>query len=300
MSYPIGTPGQPWTAADRRTWRARQDRQRSYTRDVLDAVKALGDHLEVVEYGTIDVDAPYPLLGLRSRAWSPERPTALITGGVHGYETSGVLGALRVARESASEARFNLAIAPCVSPWAYEVINRWNADAMDPNRSFVPRSPVAECRALLAWVGTLGRIAVHVDLHETTDSDETEFRPARAARDGETHEPGVIPDGFYLVARTDRPAPGFQAAVRDRVEAVTHIAEADEHGCLIGAPLQQRGVIEYDAVALGLCMGLTDAAFATTTEVYPDSPRTDPETCILAQAAAVAGALDFVALAVGR
>ena len=36
---------------------------------------------------------------------------------------------------------------------------------------------------------------VHMDLHETTDSDEEEFRPALAARDGKPLEPGSIPDG---------------------------------------------------------------------------------------------------------
>ena len=295
MSYPIGTPGVPWTPAERLAWRARQQPQRSYADDVVSALETLGEHLEVVRYGAIQVDRTFGLFGLRSRDWSPDRPTALITGGVHGYETSGVHGALRFARTAHDEVRFNLAVAPCVSPWAYEVINRWNADAIDPNRSFVPDSPAEECRALMAWVATLGPIAVHLDLHETTDTDESEFRPAKAARDGETHEPGEIPDGFYLVGRTDRPVPAFQAAVRDRVAAVTHIAEADRDGCLIGVPLQQHGVIEYDAVALGLCMGLTEAPFTTTTEVYPDSPRSDGETCIRAQVAAVRGALDFVA-----
>ena len=35
MPYPIGTPGQPWTDAERASWRARQRIQRSYTDDVL-------------------------------------------------------------------------------------------------------------------------------------------------------------------------------------------------------------------------------------------------------------------------
>ena len=38
---------------------------------------------------------------------------------------------------------------------------------------------------------------------------------------------------------------------------------------------------------------MTDAPFATTTEVYPDSPRTTPEDCIAAQVAAIDGALRF-------
>ena len=42
-------------------------------------------------------------------------------------------------------------------------------------------------------------------------------------------------------------------------------------------------------------MGMTNAPLATTTEVYPDSPRTTPETCIAAQVAAISGALGFAA-----
>ena len=38
---PIGTPGQPWGAAERAQWRARQVRQRSYADDVLAVVERL-------------------------------------------------------------------------------------------------------------------------------------------------------------------------------------------------------------------------------------------------------------------
>lgn len=41
-------------------------------------------------------------------------------------------------------------------------------------------------------------------------------------------------------------------------------------------------------------MGLTDATYVTTTEVYPDSPKVDDENCIVAQIAAITGALDFI------
>ena len=40
------------------------------------------------------------------------------------------------------------------------------------------------------------------------------------------------------------------------------------------------GVIRYPLRELGLCAGLTGARFVSTTEVYPDSPRTSPEACI--------------------
>ena len=53
---------------------------------------------------------------------------------------------------------------------------------------------------------------VHVDLHETTDTDETEFRPAKAARDGEYIDPDTIPDGFYCVGDTANPQDDFQKA----------------------------------------------------------------------------------------
>jgi len=296
MTYPIGTPGQPWGPRHRATWRNSQSMKRSFADDIQPRIEALRDRFEVVRYGALPYPGgPYPLLALLSRDAGASLPTALITGGVHGYETSGVLGALRFAEEAAPawEGRARLAIVPCVSPWGYEIVNRWNPDALDPNRHFVADSPAEECRALMEWVESLGEVQVHVDLHETTDSDNEEFRPAKAARDGETLELTPIPDGFYLVGRTDRPAPAFQAAVRDAVAEVTHIAEADDDGCLIGVPLSAPGIIHYDAVGLGLCMGMTDAPFTTTTEVYPDSPRTDAATCERAQVAAVQAALSF-------
>jgi hypothetical protein len=41
-------------------------------------------------------------------------------------------------------------------------------------------------------------------------------------------------------------------------------------------------------------MGLSDATYVTTTEVYPDSATANPEECILAQVAAISGALDYI------
>jgi hypothetical protein len=295
--YPIGTPGQPWGAAEKAAWRARQTRRRSYAADVLSVIERLRARFDVVEYGRLDY-APdrYPLLALRSRDWNDARPTALVTGGVHGYETSGVHGALQFVEHHAQDyaGRVNLLVAPCVSPWAYERIHRWNPDAIDPNRSFRANSPAAESAALLELVAPLrGRLLVHIDLHETTDSDESEFRPALAARDGKPHEPDTIPDGFYLVDDRDNPQPAFQQAIIAAVARVTHIAPADAHGHIIGSPLVAPGVIEYPMKELGLCAGIGEARYTTTTEVYPDSPRATPEQCNAAQVAAVCAALDF-------
>lgn len=295
--YPVGKPGQPWNDADRNDWRARQVVQRIYRTDVLDVIDACRASFDVIEYGRLDY-APdtYPLLAIRSRAWHDALPTALVTGGVHGYETSGVFGALQfVERHAAAySGRLNLLVAPCVSPWGYERIQRWNFDALDPNRSFRADSPAQESAALMRLVAPLReRVLVHIDLHETTDTDESEFRPALAARDGTPYDPGEIPDGFYLVGDSDNPQREFQQAVIAGVEKVTHIAPADGNGEIIGATEISPGVIEYPLKSLGLCAGITSARYATTTEVYPDSPRATPAQCNDAQVAAVRAAIDF-------
>ena len=296
--YPIGVQGQPWGAAEKAAWRARQRKLRSHADEVMAKIDALRDRFDVEQYGELDYapDGTYPLLAIRSRGWDDGLPTMLVTGGVHGYETSGVQGALQfVERDAAAYAgRANLLVVPCVSPWAYERINRWNPDALDPNRNFKLGCLARESAALLALVEPLaGRIAMHIDLHETTDSDESEFRPALAARDGKAYEPGTIPDGFYLCADSARPEPAFQQAINDAVAQVTRIAPADPDGTIIGSPVVAPGAIAPDCRALGLCAGTTDARYVTTTEVYPDSPRSTPAQCNQAQAAAVVAAIDF-------
>lgn len=296
--HPIGTPGQPWGDAEKAQWLALQRVRRSYAEEVEAAIDALGDRFGIIEYGRLDY-APdhYRLLALRSRDWNDDLPLALVTGGVHGYETSGVHGALQFAAGHAADyaGRANLLIAPCVSPWAYERVHRWNRDAIDPNRSFRENSPAGESAALLRLVEPLrGRFGLHIDLHETTDSDESEFRPALAARDGKPFEPGEIPDGFYLVDDTENPRPAFQQAIIDAVAKVTHIAPADGNGEIIGSPVVAPGVIRYPLKALGLCAGITGARYTTTTEVYPDSAKATSEQCNAAQIAAVRAALDHL------
>ena len=296
--YPIGTPGQAWGAAELAQWRARQVRQRSYADDVLTAIDHLRDSFEVATYGEVVYgDERFPLMAVRSRHWVPGLPGVLVTGGVHGYETSGVHGALRCLQLLAPSVagRVNLLVAPCVSPWAYERFQRWNFDAIDPNRSFREDSPAQESAALMRLVAPLcGQWLAHIDLHETTNSDETEFRPAVAARDGKVFEASTIPDGFYLVDDSANPQPAFQQAIINAVQQVTHIAPADAQGSIIGSPLVAHGVIHYAMKELGLCAGISGARYTSTTEVYPDSPRATAEQCIAAQVAAVGAVLAFV------
>lgn len=296
--YPIGTPGQPWGEPEKSAWRARQKRQRSYADDVLSRIDALRPRTDVQAYGEIDwgVDGRFPVYAIRSKAWDDSLPCALVTGGVHGYETSGVHGALDFVQGHLADydGRINMLVAPCISPWAYERIQRWNPLALDPNRNFIAASPCAESAALMRLVEPLaGRFIVHIDLHETTDTDESEFRPAKSARDGQAFEPDTIPDGFYLCGDSADPQAEFQQAVIAAVAKVTHIAPPDAKNEIIGSPVVAHGVINYPYRELGLCAGVTDARYRTTTEVYPDSPRATPAECNAAQVAAVRAALDY-------
>jgi hypothetical protein len=307
MAYPIGTPGTPWGSEEKVAWRASVERpSRLYTDEVLSKIELLKDRFDVHKYGALPYDETnpdrYPLYVVKTRDWSPGKPSVLITGGVHGYETSGVQGALRFLDTKAVDytKHFNICVVPCVSPWGYERIQRWNAMAVDPNRSFDKNGPppAEEAKQLMAMVAScdVESWIMHIDLHETTDTDETEFRPAKAARDGESSVPDTIPDGFYCVGDTTDPVPEFQKAVIDSVRKVTHIAPPDANGKIIGEEVVQPGVINYPLHELGLCASMTGAKYTTTTEVYPDSPKASDDQCNDAQVAAVVGGLDYLLL----
>lgn len=322
--YPIGEQGKAWGENEKALWLKAQVIQRSYAEQVLekllnkvatlaDKASALQAHplipagLKLEQYNTLAYAAvhagasDYPVYLFKSQHWDKSKPSVLVTGGVHGYETSGVQGVIRFLHTKAANycEQVNFIIVPCLSPWGYETINRWNPLALDPNRAFIIDAPahaqVQESQGLIAYLADLGAdFSLHIDLHETTDSDNSQFRPALAARDATSHDNWNIPDGFYLVGDTLRPQAEFQTAIISAVKAITHIAPADDDGRLIGVPLSQEGVINYATKALGLCAGVTDASYCTTTEVYPDSPLVDDENCILAQVAAITSALDYV------
>jgi hypothetical protein len=123
----------------------------------------------------------------------------LVTGGVHGYETSGVQGAILFMKTEAHRylEHFNILCCPCVSPWGYEHIERWSAGAVDPNRSFKSPSPCDEAGAVVELIAKLGlKWTMHTDLHETTNSDFTEFVPAKAARDGHKLSNDPVPESI--------------------------------------------------------------------------------------------------------
>ncbi|MCO7187119.1 MULTISPECIES: M14 family metallocarboxypeptidase [unclassified Pseudoalteromonas] len=295
--YSIGQAGKPWDQEEKQQWLLQQTKKRDYFEDIVPNVTALNTRFQVEQYGVLKYENHYPVYALKSAPWCAELPIVLVTGGVHGYETSGVLGALAFAKKHAHtyQGKFNLVVLPCISPWGYETINRWNPLAVDPNRSFHSQSPAEESGLAMDYVnGFQEKIILHIDLHETTDTDNSEFRPALAARDGKVNHNWNIPDGFYLVGHSQKPEAEFQRHIINTVKKVTHIAEADENNALIGVPVEQFGVINYDATKLGLCMGMTSAPYVTTTEVYPDSPNTTPKNCVDGQVASIEGAISYL------
>mmetsp|Transcript_10392 Transcript_10392/g.15725 ORF Transcript_10392/g.15725 Transcript_10392/m.15725 type:complete len:404 (-) Transcript_10392:152-1363(-) len=347
----IGTPGKPWGVEEVNLWRKTRVKQRCYFEDIVPQIEALRQEpslaLDVIQYGTLDnnhsetesessgdQNKSFPLFAIMTKDWSNSKPNVFITGGVHGYETSGVEGALLFLRSKARQysEHFNILVIPCVSPWGYERIQRWNAKGVDPNRSFNPEGEIVEGRSFNPEAATEESAALirfmeyeigkkgddeadadadaddgkkeldwlcHVDLHETTDTDETEFRPAKNSRDGKDYESdkGEIPDGFYLVQDETSPMPGWFTAMIESVRKVTHIAPADADGKLIGEEVSQEGVVKIpNKKSLGLCAGVTNAPYRTTTEVYPDSKTGSctPEQCNQAQVACIEGALDYI------
>lgn len=324
--YPIGTPGKPWEEVEFQEWKAQTKLQRSYQEEVLEKLRDMKDEaeqkgqdwFEIKQYGALPLNpSRYPLMSVQSKTFDADKPFILVTGGVHGYETSGVQGAIAFCQSEAAAKyakSFNLVVCPCISPWAYEHIQRWQADLMDPNRSFQPEDvskQTEESKTLMTHIQQIQQEALsqqvettnmdppfwkcHLDLHETTDTDITEFRPAKQAKAGLPKQEGGIPDGFYLVADSTIDSQlEFQKAIIDKVKQVTHIAPPDDAGTILDEPVVEEGVIQVPARALGLCGGVTLGEYATTTEVYPDSPKATNEICNQAQLAAIIGALDYI------
>lgn len=287
----------PWGQKEKEDWFKDQTIKRSYHDEVINKLNRIKNNFELIHYGSLSITPRrYPLYLLKTKI-DPKKKTVLITGGVHGYETSGVHGALDFMEEKCEKyfSKFNFVCTPCISPWAYETINRWNNNAIDPNRSFFSDSPSEECQFFLNAISKLdSNVFAHFDLHETTDTDNSVFRPALEKRDGKVQELSPIPDGFYVVGNTNNPQNAFQKAVIESVKKITHIAPPDEKGMIIGVPIEGEGIINYDMKKLFLCGGFSEAKYSTTTEVYPNSLKMTDELCNRAQVEAICGGLDYI------
>lgn len=291
---------QEWSAEKIKEWAATQPIKRDYS-EIMRRIKGLSGQFDVAQYGQLSHNPErYPLFYLKSKDWDDQKPNIIIAGGVHGYEPSGISGALTFLEERAQswKDQFNFIAYPCVSPWGYEVDHRWDIHAEDPNRGFRhdnPRKAPEECTLFMESVKSLGHSFVFgIDLHETPDRDK-ELRRLRADRFGTplVDNPDHIPDGFYLVLDQERfekegqQPPSFALSIVESVSKVTQIAPDEEvlnlknHG----------GIIYFGAQGL-LANYLMDEGFAqvaATTEVYPNP--LPPGEAEHGQVAAIEGAL---------
>ncbi len=285
-SYPIGTPGTPWGEAEKAEWRSRQVRRRSYADDVLSADRTparafRGDAVRPARLCARPLSAASRCAaasGARScRArWSPAACTATRPAACTARCSSST------RTRPTTPGAINLLVAPCISPWAYERIHRWNPRGDRPE-PFVPREqPGWRIGGAVRLVAPLrDRLLVHVDLHETTDTDESEFRPALAARDGKPFEPdgdsGRVLSGRRCRAARSRSS-SRRSSMRSRRSRISRRADAQgrDHRLAPGRAGRDR----YRAAqARPRAPASPTRATRPTTEVYPDSPRATPEQC---------------------
>ena len=265
---------------------------------MLGVIERLRSRFDVVQYGRLDYGADsYPLLAIRSRDWRDDLPCALVTGGVHGYETSGVHGALQFVERHAADydGRVNLLVAPCVSPWAYERIHRWNADADRPE-PFVPRRQPG---AGVGGADATGRAAAR--------SRARAHRPARDHRQRRVRVPSRAGRARWQAVRAGRDSRRLLSGRRQRASAARVPAGGDRGGGeghphragrratarSSARPWSRRASSNTRSGSSACARASPTRRYKTTTEVYPDSPRATPEQCNAAQAAAVRAAIDY-------
>ncbi|MFA5591819.1 MAG: hypothetical protein WC989_00705 [Micavibrio sp.] len=240
-------------------------------------------------------------------------PNILLTGGVHGYEPSGIEAALAFAKDHAPHLtkEFNFVIYPCISPWAYEYDQRWNPQGEDPNRLFtrIPKAAKAglhrtffidECQSFMDSMEEENvKFLCAIDKHETNDRDK-ELRLSRAARFDEALAPDhkEIPQGYYLTL-SQRESAGengrqllFGQSIIDKVGKVSPIAP---EATILNGRINYGGVI-LSPPSDGLMRTYLDnhARLVAVTEVYPDHKDMTPEKNIEAQLASTYGALNYI------
>jgi hypothetical protein len=283
-----------WGPEEKEAWFGRQSIQRSYQHDVVDRIKALpaGD-FEVEQYGALSHDpARYPLFCVKTQPWNDALPTVVVTGGVHGYEDSGVTGALRFLEEEATKyaGQVNFIVFPCVSPFGYEINHRWNRKAEDPNRHFSDEGTAEEAKLLMAKVKSLKmHFNAAVDLHETNNRD-IGLTIERRARDGQKVEEGddYIPEGYYLVI----PSKADMALANEVIEEVRKVTPICKDPSILGYPATN-GIIVLDDLKT-LCQDFMRkyADVGMTTEIYPEKCNRDE--CERAQIATIKTAAKWV------
>ena len=300
--------GQPkgWNQGQIAAWFKEQSATsvRSYDQDVVQRVTKLPANTNFVEdYGSVDIGgAAHPLLCVSKKIENEKAPWILITGGVHGYEPSGVEASLRFLEQGIPEVsdKFNFVVFPCISPWAYEYDHRWNADAEDPNRCFSRSVPfVPECRLFMDKLEGMGiSFVAAIDLHETPDRD-IDLRQQRASRFGSPLAADYkdIPQGFYLM-QTDSGDTSDNAkqlaygrAIINEVRTISPIAPESK---ILGHVNRAGILLAPPSEGLMRSYLSRHADLIAVTEVYPDHPGMGDAKAIDTQMASIRGALNHV------
>jgi hypothetical protein len=280
-----------------------QGKKRDYA-DVISRINRLPANTHTVEAYAVMSDEN-PAFRISIGDTNNGNPNILITGGVHGYEPSGVEAAIRFAEKEAPALtdKFNFAVYPCISPWAYEYDQRWNALAQDPNRLFAHGDniiAIEECQHFMTSMEQNGtEFAAAIDLHETCDRD-VQLRILRSERFGSPLAADYqdIPQGYYLTLskrnteNENRLQLLFGRAVINEVQKISPIAP--EKSILEGK--ENFGGIILSAPSKGLLRTYLDghAKLVAVTEVYPDHPQMTPEKSVQAQLASIRGVLNFI------
>ncbi len=313
-----------WKEAEKLEWLSRQKFQRSYADQVLariEKLKAVGGKLKIQSYGNLTLQGRtelaidgatlsaeeyknrYPLYYAEVGDITNGKPNIIVTGGTHGYEESGVYGALEFLENHAIEysENFNFLVFPCLSPFAYEVNQRWTHDAWDPNRSFDRSKPyVPEAQLVMDVLDEARKragknFAAAVDLHETPDRDKTMMSP-QYQRYGInlTADDILIPNGYYLISGVTNESPEMALKIIEEVRKVTPIAPDPEiHGDRNenGIVISQGSDPTHQGLNQAYMRTIADNSF--TTEIYPEihpEPRGSSE-AIAAQVATIHGML---------
>jgi hypothetical protein len=301
---------QGWNNAQKLQWfsNVSQNQVRDYDVDVVQRVMQLPSNTHYyMQYGVVDLgqENPYPLLNVTVGDPYNGLPNILITGGVHGYEPSGVRACFQFLENEAIHLTrdFNFVVYPCLSPWSYEFDHRWNALAEDPNRNFSRASRIRQIDECVHFMNDIESQDVHftaaVDLHETPDRD-IQLRQERVSRFGTQLEKywQAVPQGFYLMLSKPNQQQEvdtrmlFGRSIVNEVAKVSPIApeaevlgKTNHHGITISPPVEgtMRGYLDRHADHIGI------------TEVYPDHASMSSRRAVDALLAAILGALKFVA-----
>lgn len=298
-----------WSATRINDWYEIQSRNqvRDYRKDVVSRLNRLpANEFIKTQYGALSIDKDrFPLFSIACGDSNGDKPTILITGGVHGYEPSGVEASMRFlenVRSGGLTKTFNFLVFPCISPWAYEHDHRWNNEAEDPNRCFSKDGGVSyaeECDHFMNAIENANlRFSACVDMHETPDRD-VELRVMRAERFGQDLSPDykVIPQGYYLMlsksgdSHTDDNRMQFGRSIINQVRKVSPIAPErtvlgkDNHGGIsISSPVKgtMREFLGHYSDYVGV------------TEVYPDHKAMSREKSVAAQLRSIDGAVRYI------